>query len=292
MANGFQFSRPEGRQASRLSGRALAAACRRRVQVLLACLLVALALPAAADQIKLDSMKVGTRSYTKVTVLGFNATDVYFTHSRGISNAKLRQLDADLQKLFHYDAAAASEAERQQVLDNEEFNKQVAQKVEEDAVHEKEAARRRAMSFEQNVADPLSDRCPIGRPVPELKVEKWIGGKPETREHWQLIYLWAPWSQASKKFMPDMNTLQGKFPKEVTFFGLVSEASGDPETEAGVKAEFPTGIDSTEEFIKALDVTSVPTVVLADPKGVVRYLGHPAALTDKRLQELLGKFSQ
>ena len=255
------------------------------------CTLVACCLSAFAEQIKLDSMKVGTKTYKKVSVLGFNATDVYFTHSKGISNAKLKYLDDDLKKLFNFDPKASETAERQQYADNEEFNKQVVVTIESNARTASVLARRKEMTIEENLADPLSESSAIGRPMPELKVERWIGGKPEVREHFQVIYLWAPWSAASKKFLPDLSALQGKFTKEAVFFGLVSEASNDPETDAGVKAEFPIGIESTEQFIGALGVTSVPKVVLVDPKGTVRYLGHPAALTEKRLQELIAKFA-
>ena len=249
-------------------------------------------LSAFAEQIKLDAMKVGSKNYKKVSVLGFNATDVYFTHSKGISNAKLKYLDAELQQRFNYDPKAGELAERQQYADNEEFNKQVVVTIEHNSIAASILARRKAMTSDESLADPLSDSSAIGKPLPELKVERWIGGKPETREHFQLIYLWAPWSAASKKFLGDISALSGKFTKDVVCFGLVSEASADPETEAGVKAEFPTGIDSTEQFIGALGVTSVPKVVLVDPKGTVRYLGHPAALTEKRLQELVAKFTQ
>lgn len=254
-------------------------------------LLIACCQSVLGEQIRLDSLKVGSKSYKKVAVLGFNATDVYFTHSKGISNAKLKYLDADMKKLFNFDPRLAEAAERQQFADNEEFNKQVVVTIENNARSAATLARRKAMSVDEGLSDPLSDSSPIGKAMPELTVERWIGGKPETREHFQLIYLWAPWSAASKKFLPDVSALQGKFTKDVVVFGLVSEASNDPETEAGVKTEFPTGIESTEQFISALAVTSVPQVVLADPKGIVRYLGHPAALTEKRLQELVAKFA-
>lgn len=255
------------------------------------CALLTCCLSAFAEQIKLDSMQVGSRVYKKVTVLGFNATDVFFTHSKGISNAKLKYLDDDLKKLFNFDPRASEQAERQQYEENEEFNKQVVVKIENNARAAAVLARRKEMSIEENLADPLSENSPIGRPMPELNVEKWIGGKPETRDHFQLIYLWAPWSSASKKFLPDITSLQGKFTKDVVFFGLVSETSSDPETDAGVKTEFPIAIDSTEGFISALGVTSVPQVVLIDPRGQVRYVGHPSALTDKRLQDFVAKFS-
>lgn len=254
------------------------------------CTLTACCLTAFAEQIKLDSMKVGSRIYKKVAVIGFNATDVYFTHSKGISNAKLKYLDDDLKKLFNFDAHTAELAERQQYAENEEFNKQVVVTIESNARAASTLARRKEMAVEENLADPLSESSPIGRAMPDLNVEKWIGGKPETREHFQLIYLWAPWSAASKKFLPDISALQGKFTKDVVFFGLVSETSNDPETDAGIKTDFPNAIDSTEAFIGALGVTSVPQVVLIDPKNKIRYLGHPAALTDKHLQEIVAKF--
>ena len=68
------------------------------------CALTACCLSAFAEQIKLDALQVGSKVYKKVTVLGFNATDVFFTHSKGISNAKLKYLDEDMKKLFNYDA--------------------------------------------------------------------------------------------------------------------------------------------------------------------------------------------
>lgn len=262
-------------------------------RLILICTLLCLCLSAWAEQIKLDTLKVGSRTYKKVTVLGFNATDLYFTHSKGISNVKLKYLPPELQKRFNYDEAAATAAEQQQITDNAEFNKQLVVAIEQNAAREKQAERRKEMTTEANLADPLSEKSPIGRALPELKVERWIGGQPDAREKFQLIYLWAPWSHASRTFLPDFNALQEKFSKEIAFSGLVSEKTpADPETEAGVHAEFPVAIDPTEKFIDALGVTSLPQAVLVDPKGIVRYLGHPAALNEKRLQTLLARFAQ
>ena len=249
-------------------------------------------LSALAAQIKLSSMQVGSRTYRAVTVLGFNATDVYFTHSGGISNVKLRHLDPELQKTFQYNPEVAEEAERQQAEDNAQFQQGVGVKAEVGFQQARIAERRAEMTTEVNLADPLSEKSPIGLALPELKVQRWIGGKPETRERFQLIYLWAPWSLASRKFFPEMNALYGKFSKDVAFASLVSEESSDPETDAGVRSDFPTGIDPTSKFQDRLGVTSLPQVVLADQNGVVRYMGHPAALTDKRMQEIMDKFQE
>ena len=73
---------------------------------------LAYSLPAAP--LRLDSLKVGSRVYSNVTVVGANTTDLYFTHNQGIANVKLKYVDESLRTRFHYDPKAAAEAERQQ----------------------------------------------------------------------------------------------------------------------------------------------------------------------------------
>src|SRR4029077_13045818 len=65
-------------------------------------LVMAAALQAAPS--KLDTLTVGSKTFTNVTVLGSSATDLYFTHGAGIGNVKLKYLSADLQKQFNFDA--------------------------------------------------------------------------------------------------------------------------------------------------------------------------------------------
>jgi len=261
-------------------------------RLIILCLMAAVGLSAFAAQIKLPSMQVGSRTYRSVTVLGFNATDVYFTHRGGISNAKLKFLSPELQQMFAYDEKASEEAERQQMEDNALFQQSVGAKAEVSFQQSRIAERRLEMTSDVNLSDPLSDKSPIGLPLPELKVVRWIGGKPETRERYQLVFLWAPWSKASIKYFPDVNALYGKFSKDVAFASLVSEDANDPEAEAGVRVDFPTGIDPSAKFLERLGITSLPQVVLADHNGVVRYIGHPAALTEKRMADIMEHFKK
>jgi cytochrome c biogenesis protein CcmG/thiol:disulfide interchange protein DsbE len=258
--------------------------------VFLLWLLASLCTPAQAAQIKLDSMQVGSRVYTKVVVLGFNATDVYFTHSRGISNERLKRLDPELQKMFSYDETAAANAERQQAEDNAEFNKQLVVTIESNARKAYETKRRADSTYAESLSDPLTQKSPIGIPLPEMKIEKWDGEKPDTKEKFQLIYVWAGWSRASGKFMPDINLLAEKFTKEISVYGVTADAAPKSD-EDPVRPEFPNGIDPADKFAADLSITHLPQVVLADPKGVIRYVGHPAALTEKRVRELIKKFS-
>jgi len=72
---------------------------------------------AQANEVTLSSLEVGENIYTNVTVVSVTATDVYFSHSRGIGNAKLSELEPALQQRFHFnpEKAAAQEARQHQI---------------------------------------------------------------------------------------------------------------------------------------------------------------------------------
>jgi hypothetical protein len=72
-----------------------------------------------ADE-KLPVLKVGSETYSNVTVTEVTATDIYLISDRGLANAKLKDLDPALQKHFHYDPAAA--AAGKQHLGNTQFH--------------------------------------------------------------------------------------------------------------------------------------------------------------------------
>src|SRR5208282_30373 len=75
---------------------------------------------AFADE-KLPVLKVGSETYSNVTVTEVTATDIYFISDKGLANAKLKDLDPALQKHFHYNPAAAAAVEKQQ-LGNTQFH--------------------------------------------------------------------------------------------------------------------------------------------------------------------------
>ena len=85
-----------------------------------------LAWTAPAAQVKLDSLVVGGRTYTNVTVLTYNTTHVFFTYEGGSASVKLRDLEPELQKRFNYDPAAAAEAEKQQAADEARYQGSIA----------------------------------------------------------------------------------------------------------------------------------------------------------------------
>jgi hypothetical protein len=70
---------------------------------------------------RLAVLKVGSEVYSNVTVTSVTATDIYFLHDKGMSNAKLKRLEPEMQKHFHYDAAKARVMEQKQSEDNARY---------------------------------------------------------------------------------------------------------------------------------------------------------------------------
>lgn len=242
-------------------------------------LLAVFSLQAAA--VKIPSLKVGPVTYDNVTVIGANATDLYFTHGRGIGNVKLKYLTPELQKQFHYDPKAAAEAERKQVEADTLYQSVLASNI---AFQAKQARATGASTNGQNrFADPISDKSLIGKPAPALEAEKWAGEKPATDGKYVVVAFWAPWSPASLKCIPALNALQKKFAEKLVVVGV----SPTPIEEGDVKVEFASALDTKAKLSSAAGVTSIPSVLLIDPKGIVRYQGHPAALDEKQMQGCL-----
>jgi thiol-disulfide isomerase/thioredoxin len=246
-------------------------------------------LTVAADQLKLPILKVGTITYSNVTILGANTTDLYFSHSQGFSNVKLRYVSPELQKRFGYDAKAAAEAERKQAELEILYENNLAKHLLAQRNHAGAAKAKPAIGTETGLADPISDRSLLGKPAPKLEVEKWLGDKPDLTGKYVLLNFWAPWSLPCRQWIGDLNAIQKKYSDKLVIVGVTA----DPETAVtempDPKLDFPCAIDSKAKLSAAAGVSSVPFVLLCDPKGTVLYQGHPAALTDKKLQAILAK---
>lgn len=235
----------------------------------------------SAASFKVDYLSVGPTTYSNVTILGANVTDLYFRHSRGIANVKLKYLSPALQKQFNYDPKAAAEAEKQQ---NESDLRYQTDEATTFFNHGLQSEKPPASS-ENNLADPISDRSLLGRPVPTVDPDGWLGEKPVLEGKFLLIDFWAPWSIPCRKCVPDLNALQKKFKDKLTVVGWTSEGNSTNVNE--MKMEFASAVDSKSKLSASADVTSVPCVLLVDSKGIVRYQGHPGAITEKKMEALM-----
>jgi hypothetical protein len=83
-----------------------------------------LASPIYADEM-LPVLKVGSDTYSNVLVTSVSVTDIYFTSNMGMANAKLKDLNPEMQKHFHYDPAKADAAEKKQAADKIQYHLQL-----------------------------------------------------------------------------------------------------------------------------------------------------------------------
>ncbi len=253
------------------------------------------AIPTGAEETKLNTLKVGTKTYRRVTILGVSETDLYFRHSKGISNVKLRNLSPELQKQFDYDPKAAEEAERRQVAEDSAYFETVAvdietraQKAAAAAAAAAELTAKKSASTDASLADPIAKESPINQPAPKLEFGRWLADKPETEGKAILILFWATWSTPSHKALAEMNLLNKEFQKQLVVIGWSAEEESAVSEFSGVKIEFPLAADPKGALASAAGVTSVPQAMLIDTQGSVRYVGHPAALKADALKKLLG----
>src|SRR6266404_5757348 len=80
---------------------------------------------ARADEKHLATLRVGTEVYSNVTVTSVSVTDIFFTHSRGVGNAKLKNLDPAVQKMFRFDPAKSDAQQADQAKANALYNQEV-----------------------------------------------------------------------------------------------------------------------------------------------------------------------
>jgi thiol-disulfide isomerase/thioredoxin len=238
--------------------------------------------------VKLSVLPVGGEVYTNVTVWSKSATDIYFTHARGMGNAKLRDLTPDLQKQFGYDPVKAGETAKKQAEANAAYRKEIATAKPPPPVR-----------AESQAAEPADIRAPEvharsfrNGPAPQLAVEKWLTAKPDYTGKFLLIDFWATWCGPCRRSIPELNALHAKFKDRLVIVGLSDESEGEVRAMKSPKIDYYVAIDHAASLKKAVEVRGIPHAMLIDPKGIVRFEGHPGYLSADGVAGLLAKYSQ
>ncbi len=252
---------------------------------------VMLSMQAAA--MKLDSLTVGSLTYSNVTVLGVNASDLFFNSDRGIRNVKLRLLTPDMQQKFNYDPEAAKKAEDQQAEDEKRYHDNLAAQIasEFNAARDARDAKAQAVYAEAGLADRATGDSPIGKVTPDLNLDTWVGAKPKLDNKFAIVSVWSPKSPSSRKWIPALNALYKNLSDRVQVLGVTPASVADV-NQSDPKPEFPVAIDPDGKFLSGVGVDTFPFVMLLDTNHVVRFEGHPAALTQEILQNIFKKMDE
>jgi thiol-disulfide isomerase/thioredoxin len=252
------------------------------------------ALAAMAGE-KIPLLKVGADYYTNVAVISITATDFYFTHSRGMSNAKMKNLDPETQKRFGFDATKAAEGEKKQADANRAYRMELAGKPAAPVRRDVPPARRATTDNVIGADIPVTEIHAIsfrGRLAPQFVVEKWLGAKPDTKGKFVLISFWATWVAPCLRSIPELNKLQAKFKDQLVIIGLTDESEEEVRALKSPAIDYFVGIDTAASMKSAVGVRGLPHAMLLDPSGVVRFEGHPGYLNDRNLAGLLAKYAR
>ena len=245
----------------------------------------------AAEKIPL--LKAGTETYTNVVVTTVTATDIFFSHSRGMGNAKLKNLDPEIQKRFGFSATKALEAEKKQADANTAFRKDLAAQP---AV----TVRREPAAAQANDESIVAGDIPAGeihalsfrgRTAPRFVVEKWLTPKPDTAGKFVLIDFWATWCGPCRASIPELNKLHAKFADKLIVIGLTDETESDVRAMKSPKIDYYIASDTSANMKTAVGVRGIPHAMILDPNGVVRFEGHAGYLNERNVAGLLAKYS-
>lgn len=247
-----------------------------RHRILICIILISSGLLLQAVPTQLDSLTVGSVTYSNVTIIGANATDLFFKSDQGFSNVKLEFLSPDLQKQFNYDPAVGKQAELQQIENEKRYLANLAASLTVDLAATQEAQQQARYSA-AGLGDSVSSNSPLGRVAPGLDFTNWVGLKPDLTNKFAIISVWSPKSAACRKWIPQLNELNKSLAGKLEVVG-VTTATESEVLQSDPKIDFPCALDPKGKFLTAAGVYSIPCVLLVDTNYMVRYQGHPAAL--------------
>ena len=137
----------------------------------------------------------------------------------------------------------------------------------------------------------------IGEKAPEIHITNWIKNEPSDKNlsgKFIVLEFWATWCAPCLKSVPHLNELKNKY-KNVSFLSLTDEKEERIlKTLSKVKFETIVVSDTTKktfENFKSVEYNDVlrPSIVLIDDKGYIKWVGYPAILNEKILNDFLSK---
>ena len=263
---------------------------------LTACMVFAATLAAHCADEQLAILKVGSVIYTNVTVTTVTATDIHFFNKHGIGNAKLKDLEPELQAHFHFNSETARAAEQQRAAGNAAYLSKIESTKPATvaaAEHTPAPAAEPQSGGQYGIpAHKISAQSFLHQKAPNFVVEKWLTPQPSTDGKFILIDFWATWCGPCKQAIPHLNGLHAKYKDQVVFVGLSDETEREVRQLSSPQIDYSVAIDTEHRMKSEIKVTGIPHVILIDPHGYVRYEGHPNYLTDQNFGALVAQYSK
>jgi len=166
--------------------------------------------------------------------------------------------------------------------------------------------RRAATSGYLQVRDRGAQMALIGQPAPDISVKTWIKGGPVTLEDLRgrvaLLEFWATWCKPCQEMFPKLKQLHEEATERgLEIIAITRHYLAYGGTEERMQEElqlmtrtvtehdvgFPVGVAEDERLQAIYGANGLPTAVLIDRQGVVRYAGPGGE--DRGFDEILEK---
>jgi thiol-disulfide isomerase/thioredoxin len=141
----------------------------------------------------------------------------------------------------------------------------------------------------------------IGQPAPELSAETWLNSAPVTLDEYKgnvvALFFFATWCPHCKKALPEFASHLENYKGRPLKLIAVTHNMKDQTTEKAKlfvadpqwNITYPAMVDARARTSLGLGATGVPTAVLIDKAGIVRWVDHPNSLTTGMLDKLLAE---
>jgi cytochrome c biogenesis protein CcmG/thiol:disulfide interchange protein DsbE len=127
--------------------------------------------------------------------------------------------------------------------------------------------------------------------MPQPVIEKWLTPPPDTAGKFILIDFWATWCDPCRASIPALNQIQARHKDKLVVIGLSGEPEQIVRRMTSPKIDYSLAIDTQRRLASAIGVQAIPLALIIDPKGIVRYHGHPGYLTEKGLETLFARYA-
>ncbi|MFH1717829.1 MAG: TlpA disulfide reductase family protein [Planctomycetota bacterium] len=125
--------------------------------------------------------------------------------------------------------------------------------------------------------------------APDLVVEKWLTGKPETGGKYLLIEFWATWCRQCRLAAPMLNNLHRKFGEDLVVIGISDEEEDVVRRLEEPKIEYYLASDTQAVMKEKVGVFGIPHVIIVEPGGYVVWEGFPLLKGHELTEEVVEK---
>jgi thiol-disulfide isomerase/thioredoxin len=235
-----------------------------KIKVIVALLLAVVA--AQADEY-VPVLRVGSDTFTNVTVTRVTASDIYFLSPSGLGNAKIKELDPQLQQHFHFNRSKAGALEQAQAQANDQYRAQLATQP---TVKPPDMSK----SAEPDVPEGLK----VGQRLPDFN-ESDRQGNPLSisgaRGKVVLVDFWATWCGPCCREMPNVIATYQKYHEagfDVIGVSLDKDSSQLASYTAAQGMDWPQYFDGKgwdNKLVKPYAIKFIPMNYLLDRNGVI-----------------------